>query len=113
MTAVTDFETGKHYYAQHPIFFGKNVILTAEKVALDGVAEMKFSPKELGLSMKGSDNSLSLNLDVIKPPIWHCEDGVLNTDVEDPKERTYYWSYTNLAAQGSLVLDDTEFEVEG
>ena len=26
MTAVTDFETKKHYYAQHPIFFGKDVL---------------------------------------------------------------------------------------
>jgi predicted secreted hydrolase len=28
MTALTDFETKKHYYAQYPIFFGKNVTIT-------------------------------------------------------------------------------------
>ena len=43
MTALTDFETGKHYYAQKPIFFGKDVIITPEKVGLDGLAEMIFA----------------------------------------------------------------------
>ena len=42
MTALTDFETGKHYYAQKPVFFGKDVILTAEKVGLGNLAEMHF-----------------------------------------------------------------------
>lgn len=113
MTAVTDFETGKHYYAQHPIFFGKNVILTPEKVALDGVAEMNFSTKELGLSMGSSGYSLSLRLDIVKPPVWHCKDGVLRMGIDDPKETTYYWSYTNLAASGKLILDNEVYEVAG
>ena len=38
MTALTDFETEKHYYAQYPIFFGKDVTITSENVGLEGVA---------------------------------------------------------------------------
>jgi hypothetical protein len=30
MTALTDFETNKYYYAQQPIFFGRNIIITQE-----------------------------------------------------------------------------------
>lgn len=113
MTAVTDFETGKHYYAQHPIFFGRDVTLTSETVALNSAAEMKFSASELRLSMEEKGYSLSLKLDVVKPPVWHCEDGVLKMGVDDPRERTYYWSYTNLAASGKLVLENKEYEVTG
>jgi predicted secreted hydrolase len=113
MTAVTDFETKKHYYAQHPIFFGKDVMLTAEKVSLNGLAEMTFSAKELRLSIEEKEFTLTLNLDVTKPPVWHCDDGVLRMGVDDPKEKTYYWSYTNLAASGRLILENKESKVTG
>jgi predicted secreted hydrolase len=113
MTALTDFETNKHYYAQKPIFFGKNVTLTSEKVGLKDGAEMKFPGKELELSMEDRDYSLSLILIAVKPPVWHCEDGVLKMGIDDPKERTYYWSYTNLAASGKLVLGNKEYTVSG
>jgi predicted secreted hydrolase len=113
MTAVTDFQTGKHYYAQHPIFFGKGVILTSETVALNSVAEMNFSPEELKVSIKDTEYTLSLVLDVVKSPVWHCDAGVLKMGVDKPKETTYYWSYTNLAASGKLVLENNEYTVTG
>ena len=113
MTAVTDFATKKHYYAQHPVFFGKGVTLTSEKVGLEGFAEMTFSDKALGLNITEKEISLSLKLDVVKPRVWHCDKGVLKMGVDDPKERTYYWSYTNLAAAGKLTLGDEEHNVKG
>lgn len=113
MTALTDFETKKHYYAQYPIFFGRNVTITSEKVGLNGAAEMRFLDKELGLRMKDKEYSLSLKFDVVKPPVWHCEDGVLKMGVDDPKETTYYWSYTNLALSGKLILGGKEYKVSG
>jgi predicted secreted hydrolase len=33
--------------------------------------------------------------------------------VDDPKERTYYWSFTQLAANGKLILRDQEHQVSG
>ena len=35
MTTLMDFQTKKHYYAQQPIFFGKNVTITSEKVGMN------------------------------------------------------------------------------
>jgi predicted secreted hydrolase len=113
MTAVTDFETRKHYYAQYPVFFGKDVTLTAEKVALGSVAGMCFHGKELALSMNDKDYALELKMEAVKPPVWHAEDGVLKMGVEHPKEKTYYWSYTNLAASGRLVLGGKEYKLAG
>jgi predicted secreted hydrolase len=113
MTALSDFETQKHYYAQKPVFFGKNVTLTPEKVGLGGTAEMQFAGKQLKLAMHGDDYSLALDMNAVKPPVWHCENGVLRMGVDDPKERTYYWSYTNLATSGKLILGNREYKVTG
>lgn len=113
MTALTDFETGKHYYGQYPIFFGKNVTLTAEKAALNGTAEMTFKGQHLTLDMNDKDYTLSLVMDAAKNPVWHADNGVLKMGLDDPKETTYYWSYTNLVASGKLVLGGKEFKVTG
>ncbi len=113
MTALTDFETKEHNYAQQPIFFGRNVTIKSEKVGLNGAAEMKFNDRELKLNMAGNDYSLSLEMNAVKPPVWHCDNGVLRMGIDDPKEKTYYWSYTNLATSGTLILDSKEHKVSG
>ena len=113
MTALTDFETKKHYYAQYPIFFGKHVTITSERVGFSNVAEMNFGERGLELDMKDKAYSLSLKFDAVKPPVWHCDNGVLKMGVDDPKERTYYWSYTNLALSGMLILGNKECIVSG
>jgi len=113
MTALTDFQTQKHYYAQQPIFFGKNVTITSEKVGLNGAADMEFSDRELKLNMGDDDYSLSLKMNAVKSPVWHCDSGVLKMGVDNPKETTFYWSYTNLATSGILTLGEKEYKVSG
>jgi predicted secreted hydrolase len=118
MTAVTDFETGKHHYAQQSIFFEKNVIITADRVGIDGEAEMTFESrklegKKLGLNMTGKDYSLTLDINAAKPPVWHCDNGVLRMGIDAPQQQSYYWSYTNLAVSGKLVLEGKEHKVTG
>lgn len=113
MTALTDFETRRHYYAQYPTFLGRNITLTSDTVALEEKAGMNFSARELKLNMKDAAYKLSLTMDVAKHPVWHCEDGKLKMGLDDPKERTYYWSYTNLVASGKLVLENKEYAVTG
>jgi predicted secreted hydrolase len=113
MTALTDFETKKHYYAQYPIFFGKDVTITSEKVGWGDVTEMRFLGNKLELDMNEKDYSLALGFNVVKPPVWHCEDGKLKMGVDQPKETTYYWSYTNLAASGEMILEGKKHIVKG
>jgi len=79
MTALTDFETGQHYYPQQPIFFGRDITLTSEKVGLNGNSEMRFSGNELQLDQCSNEYILSLDMKAVKPPVWHCEDGILNS----------------------------------
>jgi len=113
MTAVTDLQTGKHHYAQQSIFFGKNVIITPNQIGVDGIAAMTFGKQQLGLNMGGKDYALSLELGIVKPAVWHCENGVLRMGIDKPKEKTYYWSYTNLAASGQLTLEGKAYQVTG
>lgn len=113
MTALTDFETGKHYYSQQAFFFGRNVTITADQIGANGKAGIKFSDQKLDLGITTQDYSLSLDMNIVKPPVWHCDNGVLRMGIDDPKETTYYWSYTNLAASGKLVLGAKESKVSG
>ena len=111
ITGLTDFETGQHYYTQESIFFGKNVFIKPDRVGVTGKAEMTFAAGKLGVEMAGENYSFAVNLDVVKPRVWHCDEGTLQMGID--KNRTYYWSYTNLALSGKLVLDGKEHQVSG
>jgi predicted secreted hydrolase len=113
MTALTDFESRVHHYTQKPVFFARNVVVTRTKVGLRGTAEMEFRGGEIDLRMNGGDYTLALVMKVTKPPVWHCDDGVLKMGLDDPKETTYYWSYTDLAVSGRLTLGNREHVVSG
>lgn len=111
MTAVTDFQTGEHHYAQQSIFFGRNVVITSDRVGVEGSAEMAFGKGKLALQVSGVNYSLQLEMDAFKPPVWHCADGVLKMGIDN--QWTYYWSYTNLVVSGTLILEGSQHKVSG
>ena len=113
MTAVSDVETGKHHYSQQAFFFGRHVTITSDLIGVEGQAVMSFDDGALGLNITAREYSLSLDMSAAKPPVWHCDNGVLRMGLDDPKQTTYYWSYTNLQATGTLVLGDQEYTVSG
>lgn len=120
LTSITDFETGKHYYGQKTSFLGNSLTLTADKVAFGDVAELVFSENQVAnkghieLKMNDKNYSLAVHMDAVKSPVWHCEDGMLKMGlINEPKQRTYYYSYTNLASTGKLKLGDKEFNLAG
>jgi predicted secreted hydrolase len=45
--------------------------------------------------------------------VWHCDNGVLRMGIDKPGQTTYYWSYTNLAASGTLTLGTEKLAVTG
>jgi predicted secreted hydrolase len=111
MTAVTDFQTGVHHYAQRAIFFDKDILITADRVGVDGSSTMTFGEGKLGLDMQGKDYSLVLDMQAVKSPVWHADEGVLKMGIND--HFTFYWSYTNLAVCGKLMLNGKEHKVTG
>jgi len=113
MTVVSDFEAGEHYYSQQAFFFGRNISITPTLIGVSGQAEIRFSERKLDLNITTKDYSLSLEMNTVKPLVWHCDNGVLRMGLDDPMQTNYYWSYTNLAVSGKLALGNREAEVSG
>jgi predicted secreted hydrolase len=113
--SVTDFRDNKHYNTQTPILFHKGVSATSDLLSVDGKASMSFSPNNLSskgkmqLEMSGPSFSLEASLDASKPPVWHCDNGVLQMGIQGDKEKTYYYSFTNIKAAASLALNGETF----
>jgi predicted secreted hydrolase len=120
LTALTDIENKTHHYSQKVAFFGRGIFTTSARTSFGDIAGMTFESNEFGskgymkLDMKDKDYLLTLNMNAVKPPVWHCEDGVLKMGlINDPRQTTYYFSYTNLATSGRLTLNGKEFHVAG
>jgi predicted secreted hydrolase len=108
---VTDFQTQKHYNVQGPILFAKGITTTANFISVDNKASFTFAPNahsslgSMKLHMEGGEFCIDLSLEATKAPVWQCDDGVLQMGIlNDPKQRTYYWSFTNIAVTGKLTL---------
>ena len=120
LTSLTDYATGQHYFEQTTAFFGRNVVSTADKTGLAGKAEMTYRQNELDskglmtLDMAGRNYTLHVDMNAVKPPVWHCDNGILKMGIPgDPKETTFYYSYTNLVSAGKLVFEGREFNLTG
>lgn len=66
----------------------------------------------LRMRASGDDAELDLRLDLAKPPVLQGEGGWSRKGTS-AGSASYYYSMPHLPAQGSLVLDDRSFEVEG
>ncbi len=120
LTAVTDIGTQKHYYAQHQDFIGKSITSDLRETTFGNLASIRYSPNEksslsnMELSMKAKEYELNLSMRSQKAPVWHCEDGKLQMGILDaPSQVTYYYSLTNLFADGILILNGKEHKVNG
>jgi len=49
---------------------------------------MTFGSKRLGINMTGKDYSLNIELNVIKPRVWHCDEGTQKMGIDN--NWTYY-----------------------
>ena len=114
--SLTDLATGKHYNSQGPIFFGKGVTATADLLEVKGKTRVIFAPNEYSskgkmiLNMTCDDFIIDVELNAVKPPVWQCDDGVLQMGIPGEKERTYYYSFTNLTAKGSLSVGGQKYD---
>lgn len=115
--SVTDIKNQKHYNIQKPIFFGKNVTTNAHELSVGELVKVKLQENKfakqgkMSIFMKTPDFELNVELNTTKAPVWHCDDGVLQMGIQNnDKERTYYYSYTNMETIGDLKLAEEEFK---
>ncbi|WP_319590047.1 lipocalin-like domain-containing protein [uncultured Draconibacterium sp.] len=120
LTSLTDLQTEKHYFGSERVFFGKGVKQTDEISSFGAKAKLEYAPNKFSsfgsqkLSINEETYQLSLNIEAQKAPVWHCDNGTLLMGVtDDPKEVTFYYSITNMLANGTLILDGKEHKVSG
>ena len=66
-------------------------------------AKLTLATDGLTIDARGKDVQYSLKLVPTKAPVWHGDNGVLVMGYPDrPKERTVYYSYTNLSTSGEV-----------
>ena len=105
--AITNFQTGEHLYSQtfkirEKKFYQDNVVKFSDEAVLIR------NEKDMDLDINSAKFSLKLNLQNGKGAFWHGKNGVLVMgDLDDPKQRTCYYSYTNMPTTGELVFHNT------
>ena len=118
--ALSDLEDDSHLFKQEArLRRGKNVQATHDKVIYAPYTTLSKDQNQLNLEITTDEFDLNLVLQKGKEAIWHCDNGVLAMGLpNDPKQRTVYYSYTNLPTEGNLIIRDNsgysrELEVVG
>lgn len=113
MAALTDLQSGRHYYLQRSQLFSKRTTLNNKRVAYEGVASVEKKNDHMRIELSHKDFKLSVEARYGKGAFWHCDNGKLQMALPGEKETTLYYSYTNMPTKGTLVLDGKTIEVRG
>lgn len=120
ITSVTNLSNEKHYYNQKTSFFNLGIVTNSKESAFGSEASLHYGPNQfcnfgsMHLNLKEKDYELKLHLEAKKAPVWNCDEGKLLMGVtDDPNQVTFYFSITNMLAEGSLILGDKELKVKG
>jgi predicted secreted hydrolase len=107
--ALTDVQTGRHYFTQRLTFAHPEVYVTADSVAFKSLAVLKRETGRMLLHVSTETFELDLSLDKGKGATWHADEGVLLMGgANPPTRRTVYYSYTNLPTRGEVRLHDPQ-----
>lgn len=112
MSAVADFQAKKHYYTQEFTLSKKSIEIDKDKVVCNNANIFK-NKNNMIIESIGDKFSYKLNLKYGKGPYWHCNKGKLYMGIEDEKQTTFYYSYTNMPTTGIINLNGKEIEVKG
>ncbi|MCR5690406.1 MAG: carotenoid 1,2-hydratase [Clostridiales bacterium] len=113
MLALTDFQTKKHHYFQDFDLIGTKAKIRKNAVYYGDRASAVKNEKGILIHIDGGDFGFKLQLDYGKGAFWHCEDGYLKMGVDRPNQSTFYYSYTNMPASGTIRADGEVREVTG
>lgn len=103
--AFTDIKDNKHYFRQRIKYFGKDYYVNENTVNYGTLGHLVRQDKNMLLSVHNDLFDLEMDLNKGKGATWHCNDGVLIMgNPQKEKERTVYYSYTNLPTSGEVCL---------
>ncbi len=113
--AVTDIGRQKFRFAQRVSrgSFGDAGFSDGDRIAwIDDWTLRLTGPGKFRLEARDKDFALALDLTSAKEPVFHGENGVSQKSAGEGRA-SHYYSYTRLAAEGTLTLDDREIPVTG
>ncbi|MBN1289258.1 MAG: carotenoid 1,2-hydratase [Actinobacteria bacterium] len=113
MMALTDFESGEHYYFQKAQATARSVFIDDKTAQYGNVIKVVKGTTGMTFTGRHKDFSLDLELDYGKGAFWNCDNGVLKMGTADTDETTFYYSYTNMPTTGTMTLKGTEHKVKG
>lgn len=112
--ALTDVEAGSHqaferFSRQHPGLAGAEA--APFHVWLD---DWQVHEVAAGWQLQAAEQGIAIDLllQPLKPPVLQGDAG-LSRKSDTPGNASYYYSMTRLATQGSMVVDNVNYQVEG
>lgn len=103
--ALTDIQAGQHSFVQRIQVWNPNLYADWTTVNFLSIARLERGEQEMQLTALTAGFDFDLTLDKGKGAFWHGDDGVLVMGApEKPRERTVYYSYTNLPTRGQVTL---------
>jgi len=118
-TAFSDMRTGEHFFKRKLRLPGKQTGVLNEAVHFLPYGLLEKNPNEMVLTTRTKELELNLNLNPGKGAFWHGDNGILVMGLkDDSRQRTVYYSYTNMPTTGSVRFVDNagnkqEFSVTG
>jgi predicted secreted hydrolase len=98
----TDFQTGQYISEEVRSPATEKVYANEDSVLFKDTSLVR-GKNSITLVCKGDRIQYSFELNIAKSPVWHADNGVLVMGLpNDPKERTVYYSYTNLPTTGKV-----------
>jgi len=113
--AVTDIGRPKFRFAQKVSrgSFGNAGFSDGDRIAWIDDWTLRFTgPGKFRLEARDADFALALDLSSAKEPVFHGENGVSQKSAGEGRA-SHYYSYTRLAAEGTVTLDGREIPVTG
>ena len=104
--ALSDLDDDTHLFKQETrLRRGKKIQANYNEVVYAPYTVLSKNQKQLNLEINTDEFELNLILEKGKGAIWHCDNGVLAMGLpNDPKQRTVYYSYTNMPTEGTLNI---------
>jgi len=109
MVALTDYKNNRHYYLQSKA----KAIISETEASVKDVASAIKTNEGIKINLKHKDFTLDLNCLYGKGPVWHCDNGLLQMGISDPKATTLYYSWTNMPTSGVLTLSGKQIKLKG
>jgi predicted secreted hydrolase len=104
--SFTDCSTGQHVFSEE-IKFRSDKVYADSRCAVFKDSLMCLDNQQIKIVGKSDKLRLDLECTPTKDAVWHGKDGIIIMGYpEKPKERSYYYSYTNITTKGAIEFKD-------